>query len=391
MKNVNACNAEITREQALYADLAKALPAGIYRLHVFQDVSSLDEKWASSIETPYKFEYANDRFFEILQIDRTEFENNPAIINHLLFEEDKPSFIIKNVEANTHLIPFIWEGRLKIKDQLIWIHFESIPRVLENKDIIWTGTLQDISKRKKEEMEIASKNIALQKLNNERAKFLSIIAHDLKTPFNSIINFSELLLSEIAKKDMEQIENYGNIILDSSNRAMDLLKNLMDWAQLHTGRILYNPQNLEMESTLKETFLLYEHIAREKSIVIKPDIPSHIKAFADKSMIITVIRNLISNAVKFTPFGGEIVVSAQEQDHTILFCVQDNGLGISVKRIQKIFQLDYECSTTGTNNEKGTGMGLILCKDFIETNNGKIWAESELGKGSKFYFTLPKG
>ena len=390
MKKNNTCIAEIEREQALYSDLANALPAGIYRLRVFHESSTLDEKWASSSDSASKIEFANDRFYEILQLNRSDFEIVPGIIIDLICEEDKARFIKKNVEANKNLTPFSWEGRVVIHGSLRWIHFHSIPRVLENGDIIWTGTLQDITERKKEELEIILKNEELHKLNTERVKFLSIIAHDLKTPFNSIINFSEFLLSEIENQDIKKIEYYGNIILESSNRAMDLLKNLMEWAQLHTGRLLFNPQLLDIESSLKVTFQLFENVAKEKSIIIKKNIPHHLTVYADKSMIITVFRNLISNAIKFTNNGGEIIVSAHEHDNSYLFCIQDNGIGISNKRINEIFQLDYGCSTKGTNNEKGTGMGLILCKDFIETHKGKIWAESELGKGSTFYFTLPK-
>ncbi|MBP1673230.1 MAG: sensor signal transduction histidine kinase [Bacteroidetes bacterium] len=390
MKKLNTCIAKLEREEALYSDLANALPAGIYRLRVFQESSTLDEKWASSTDSASKIEFANDRFYEILHLKRSDFEQIPGIIIDLIFEEDKASFIKKNVEANRDITPFSWEGRVVIDGKLMWIHFHSIPRPMDNGDIIWTGTLQDITKRKDEELEIKLKNEELLKLNNERAKFLSIIAHDLKTPFNSIINFSEFLLTEIENQDMEKIGYYGNIILESSNRAMDLLQNLMEWAQLHTGRLLYNPEYIEIDSALEETLLLYENVAKEKSIVIKNHLLSDLKVFADKSMTITVFRNLISNAIKFTKSVGEITVSAYDQDKFFLFCVQDNGVGISKKRLNEIFQLDYGCSTNGTNNEKGTGMGLILCKDFIETNKGKIWVESTLDEGSSFYFTLPK-
>lgn len=389
MKKLNTCIAKLEREEALYSDLANALPAGIYRLRVFHESSTLDEKWASSTDSASKIEFANDRFYEILHLKRSDFEQIPGIIIDLIFEEDKASFIKKNVEANRDITPFSWEGRVVIYGKLMWIHFHSIPRPMDNGDIIWTGTLQDITKRKDEELEIKLKNEELHKLNNERVKFLSIIAHDLKSPFNSIINLSEFLLKEIENQDMKKIEYYGDIILESSNRAMDLLKNLMEWAQLHTGRLLYTPEFIDIDSSLQETFLLFDYIAKEKSIVIKKHIPFDLRIFADKSMTITVFRNLISNAIKFTNCGGEIFISAHNHDDSTLFCVQDNGVGISNKRINEIFHLDYGCSTQGTNNEKGTGMGLILCKDFVEANKGKIWVESTLGEGSSFYFTLP--
>lgn len=390
MKKPGTFTSEIARERALYTDLANALPAGIYRIRVFYYESTLNEKWSSTVESPYKVEYANDRFFEILQLKREEYERNPGIINHFIYEEDKPSFIDKNVEANTLLIPFVWEGRFKINDQLIWIHFESIPRVMENNDIVWTGTLQDISSRKKDELEMASKNEELQKLNQERTKFLSIIAHDLNSPFNSILNFSQLLLSEIEEQDLEKIQEYGSIIHDSSQRAMSLLKNLMEWVQLHTGRLQFHSEVFKIDSAIEETIHAFHHIVKEKNIIIKNHILKDTKVVGDKNMIITVFRNLISNAIKFTFPKGIITISSRINNDDVLFSVSDTGVGISEKRIRKIFQLDCGGSTKGTQNEKGTGMGLILCKDFIELNGGKIWVESELGNGSTFYFTLPK-
>ncbi|HPE41059.1 MAG TPA: PAS domain-containing sensor histidine kinase [Bacteroidales bacterium] len=381
---------EIEKERALYADLAKAVPVGIYRIRVFSGESTLDEKWASVLDSPYKVEYANDRFFEILQFKREEYEKKPGIINHSIYEEDKPSFIAKNVEANRLMIPFVWEGRFMIQNQIIWIHFESIPRIMENNDIVWTGTLQDISKRKKGELEIVSKNEELQKLNQERTKFLSIIAHDLKTPFNSILNFSELLLSEIEEQDIEKVQEYGSIILDSSQRALSLLKNLMEWAQLHTGRLQFRSEVFLLDSEIEETILSFHHIAKEKNINIKNHILKDTEVVGDKNMIITVIRNLISNAIKFSFPKGIITISSRIKDDKLIFSISDTGVGISKKRLEKIFHLDGGTSTKGTNNEKGTGMGLILCKDFIEMNGGKIWVESVLGNGSTFYFTLPK-
>lgn len=379
----------LNQERELYTDLANALPSGIYRLRVFHAASLIGDKWSSSKDAPYVIEFANDRFFEILDLDRHDFEKNPGIINDLIFEADKAEFARLNVEANLYGTPFIWEGRVMVNGKPSWIHFESIPRVLENGDIIWTGTLNDVSIRKNAELDIVLKNKELEKLNAEKVKFLSIIAHDLKSPFSTIVGFSEILMEKIKEGDYEQIAEFAGAILHSSNRVMDLLMNLMVWAQSHTGRMEFSPEHFEMVAFINETALLYDDIAGQKSIIIKKSLPQNAPVFADKAMIGTVFRNLISNAIKFTMQGGEVIISAVEKKKEVIFSVRDTGVGIPKNNIGKLFRIDQNYSTTGTNKEKGTGLGLILCKDFIEKHGGKIWVESEEKIGSTFFFSLP--
>ncbi len=251
------------------------------------------------------------------------------------------------------------------------------------------GISRDITERKHAEDEIRLKNNELLKLNFEKDKFFSIIGHDLKSPFNSIIGFSELLVEQIKNKDIEGIDEYANIILKSSNKAMDLLLNLMEWSHSQSGRMVFNPEYFDMVTCFNKITLLYDDIAGQKSITIKNILPHHASVFADNAMINTVVRNLISNAIKFTMPGGEITVSVTEKQNEIIFSVSDSGVGISKSSIEKLFRIDQCYSATGTNEETGTGLGLILCKEFVEKHNGKIWVESEERKGSTFYFTLP--
>jgi signal transduction histidine kinase len=170
---------------------------------------------------------------------------------------------------------------------------------------------------------------------------------------------------------------------------MDLLLNLMEWSRSQTGRMEFNPEYFDLASSINKIILLYVDIAEQKSITIKNILPYKASVFADIAMISTVLRNLISNAIKFTMPGGKIIVSAMEKQNEIIFSVSDNGVGISKNSIEKLFRIDQSYSTTGTNKETGTGLGLILCKEFVEKNHGKIWVESEEKKGSTFYFTLP--
>jgi len=387
--NQNKHDRAIRLERELYLDLSNALPSGIYRLRVFHEVGTIEEKWSSLDDAPYIIEFVNDRFCEILNLDKHTFEKTPGIINHLIFEADKAEFFRKNVEANLYTIPFKWEGRFIIKDQMIWVHFESIPRVLENKDIIWTGILYDISELKKAEQELKSINQELQKVNAEKDRFFSIIAHDLKSPFNSILGFSNILLESAQEEDLESIKKYAQIISHSSQSAMNLLTNLMQWSQSQTGRMNFIPEYFILGDIIDEIVLLSTDIAVQKSITITNDSPSEITVYADKAMIGTVIRNLVSNAIKFTTPGGRVTISAEATQDEVRISISDTGVGISKPVLEKILHIDSNCSTPDTQGEKGTGLGLILCKEFIEKHGGKIGVESEPGKGSVFHFTIP--
>ncbi len=263
--------------------------------------------------------------------------------------------------------------------------------VLENdgSSVSMIGVTRDITERKKAEQEIKLKNEELHEINATKDKFFNIIAHDLKNPFNTIMGFSEILVEQVKEKDYDGIDKYAGFILQSSRHALVLLMNLMDWARSQTGRMEFIPEHFEMVELINEVKQLSDDTARQKTITISRDIPHNAIVFADKAMISTVLRNLVSNAIKFTKLGGEINISAKETPDELIISVADNGVGISKDRIEKIFRLDKSYSTSGTNNEKGTGLGLIICKEFVEKHGGKIWIESEEDEGSRFSFTIP--
>jgi signal transduction histidine kinase len=243
-------------------------------------------------------------------------------------------------------------------------------------------------------IELKDQRLRLLELNATKDKFFSIIAHDLKSPFNSIMGFSELLVEQINKNDYDGIRDYARIILQSSQRAVDLLMNLMEWSRSQTGRVPFNPEPFDLNESIDDITALFDDIARQKGITIKNELPSKVTVFADRAMISTVLRNLISNAVKFTRQDGKIILAVAAQENRLTFSVKDNGIGIPKVRVEKLFHIEESESTPGTANEQGTGLGLILCKEFIEKHEGKIWAESDTvgkpgGAGSTFYFTLP--
>ena len=252
------------------------------------------------------------------------------------------------------------------------------------------GVNQDITEQKQIEETLRKSEAQLRELNATKDKFFSIIAHDLRNPFSSIISFSNFLIEQVQEKNYEEIEEYAGIIQNSSQHAMSLLMNLLEWSQSQTGRMEYNPVSFDFVELINEILGLLNASALQKSIAILQELPQEAIVVADKAMISTVLRNLISNAIKFTNTNGMITISVQKNQKELIVSVVDNGVGIKLDMVNKLFRIDESTSTSGTNNEHGTGLGLILCKEFVEKHGGKIWIESEYGKGSKFSFTIPK-
>jgi PAS domain S-box-containing protein len=265
------------------------------------------------------------------------------------------------------------------------------PIQVEGKPRFLAGFTMDITERKQAEEALKENEARLREAVATRDKFFSIIAHDLKNPFNSILGFSDLLAEQVSNKNYEGIEEYSAIIRNSSQRVMDLLMNLLEWSLSQTGRMEYNPEFVELHTLINQVCELMEDASHQKSITIELQIPLNFRAIADKAMISTTLRNLISNAVKFTKPGGLITISVGQKEEELIVSIADNGVGIKKELIDNLFKVEESYSTAGTQKEMGTGLGLILCKEFIGKHGGRIWAESELGKGSTFYFTLPPG
>ena len=223
-----------------------------------------------------------------------------------------------------------------------------------------------------------------------RDKFMSIISHDLKSPFNSLMGFSALLMDGSKKRESETIEKYARLIYETSQSTYNLLLNLLEWSRFQTGRMTYKPELLSVHKMVLEALPVLESQAVAKGIKISTRIDEGLSIEADYQMISAVLRNLVSNAVKFTYKGGFVHVEVEQVDSEVRFSVSDNGVGIKDDDLIELFRVDSNFSLVGTGNEKGTGLGLSLCKEFVEKHNGHIWVESEWGKGSTFIFTLPQ-
>jgi signal transduction histidine kinase len=236
---------------------------------------------------------------------------------------------------------------------------------------------------------IEEQNIQLQNLNATKDKFFSIISHDLKGPLNSLTSFSDLLINHYDALSKEDIQDLAKNLDKSLKNLFVLLNNLLEWARSQTGNIDFTRDMLDIREVLQQNKELLEAQASQKSITLLYDHTGPLWVEANKPSINTVVRNLLSNAIKFTPAGGAIKLSATPADHEVVIAVSDTGVGMNKQAMNKLFRLDAKYSTPGTQQEQGTGLGLILCKDFVEKNNGRIWVESDEGKGSVFYFSLP--
>jgi signal transduction histidine kinase len=232
-------------------------------------------------------------------------------------------------------------------------------------------------------------NQQLMVLNSTKDKFFSIIAHDLRNPFHVVCGFAELLILDYKRLPFEKIEHYLGLIHKTSTYGNNLLDNLLQWSRSQSGHVSFGPAKIVLSTMVGEIIYLFEGEALAKKITIESSIDPDLTITADENMLNTILRNLLSNALKFTQKEGRISVKATLSQSFVEISVSDSGVGISPESCRLLFNIDSNISTKGTSNEGGTGIGLILCKEFVEKHLGTIWVESELNKGSTFKFTLP--
>ena len=263
---------------------------------------------------------------------------------------------------------------------------------LYNKDGKIFGTFgisHDITNRKIAEEKINLYVGELKELNATKDKFFSIIAHDLKNPFNNILGFSELLREEVRDNDLDAIEQYSNLIYSSAHQTFRLLENLLDWANTHRGQMIFCPEKLSLKEIAADIIDNLNQFADKKNINLANNITEETDVQADCNMLKSILRNLITNAIKFTHQNGKIELSSAVHDHQVEISIKDNGIGMDELTRDQLFRLDVNHSTLGTNDEKGTGLGLLLIKEFVQKHNGNIFVESEPGHGSTFKVVLP--
>lgn len=288
--------------------------------------------------------------------------------------------------------PFEIEFRLKKHDgNYRWIISKGVPRFQSDGRFAgYIGSCTDINDQKVIEGTVKKFNEELKILNSSKDKFFSIIAHDLKSPLSGLLGFTEILVEEFDDLDDEEKREFIGHSHQASKNLMALLENLLEWSRIQIGNNAFEPEEVALEPIIEEIFSLFNQNAKSKNIQLVKNIDSEVNVVADQNMIKTILRNLISNGIKFTNDGGTVSISAEEQNEFIKISVSDSGVGISKENINKLFKIDGGFTTPGTTNERGTGLGLVLCKELVEKNGGKISVESEPGRGTKFIFTLPK-
>ncbi len=244
-----------------------------------------------------------------------------------------------------------------------------------------------VDKRTQKTIEYANK---LEEANNTKDKFFSIIAHDLKNPFNTLIGYSDILKSDFREYGQDEIFQHLNVIYDTSVNGYNLLENLLKWSQSQTNKLLFEPSKINLHEIVQMCIEDNENQSQFKDIDVINDIPEAFHIVADENLLKTVLRNLINNAVKFTHRNGMISIGCKKDKEVVEVYVKDTGIGMSNNEKQKIFKIDTVNSKPGTEKEKGSGLGLILCKEFVEKHGGTIWVESQPNQGSIFKFTIPK-
>ncbi len=289
-----------------------------------------------------------------------------------------------------------YEYSLEKLDKIHWYALKLSPILNEGKFDGTVSVIRDITDRKNAELDLKESEVKLRESNITKDKFFSIIAHDLKSPFNSMLGFSEILNEKFDEYSTEKKKRFIWIINEGLQNTLKLLENLLQWSQSQKGIIAFNPEKINLHIKTKEICDLLKQSSENKSIELINQLDLNIYVEADKDMLATIIRNLLSNAIKYTHKHGEITIKtfSVPDENNIQYLgisVSDNGVGIPKEIQSKLFEIGENTSMKGTDNEKGTGLGLILCKEFVEKHGGKIWIESEVGKGSSLFFTIPNG
>ncbi len=366
---------------------------------------SYAEKINSNVLMRQSFDYLYNAFLNLRDYKKAAYyKNKYAEISELIFaeasekkvEEINSRFMLREKEQEIEQL----EAQNRLREAQLAasrkfnIAIAAIMFLMIISAVIFTRSYREKkrinSKLQEVNAQIIKQNEQLKELNSTKDKFFSIIGHDLKGPLNSLTSFSQLLINHTASLTEEEIRTIAKDLDKSLKNLYELLENLLGWARSQTGRLEFKPEKFRIAEVIRENVQLLKKAALNKKIKVELTVDDEVHVFADKNSVRTVVRNLISNAIKFTNEEGVITIFVDEWKDNVEIGVHDTGVGMPPEIREKIFDISAKHSTLGTNNEKGTGLGLILCKEFVERNNGHISVESEVNTGSTFKFTLPK-
>ncbi len=364
-KKLQLKQVQINQAKELYLKIFEEFPALIWRSRLDMLCDHFNKTWLDFTGRTMEQEFGNgwtegvhpDDFQHCLDIYVSNFEKRQA---------------------------FVMEYRMKNnKGEYRWIRDHGRPFYdLDNEFLGYIGSCYDITENKTNELRLVELNVT-------KDKFFSLIGHDLKNPISSIIGLSNLLLKKNQESHLTNITELTEGIYKSSQKVMNLLVQLLDWARINGGSMDFHPTNCNLQHLILDTIALFDETAKLKSLEIVVASHEPIEVSVDIDMMYAVLRNLISNAIKFSFPGNRIRLSWKQDQGQWVICIQDHGVGISKAGLDNLFKLEHGPSTLGTQNEKGTGLGLLLCKEFIQRHGSQIWVESEENKGTSFYFTLP--
>ncbi len=370
--------AALLKSKQQYDDLVAKIPVGVYILHTKPDGA-------------FALDYASPRMAEMLGLSVESLLADNQTIFKAIHPDDVDGFKTLSQDGIYQHRPFNWTGRIVADGNTKWMHFRSTPEPLENGDTLWHGLIVDITERKQAENEINLKNEELSNLVAEKDRFISIIAHDLRNPFNVLLGLTHLLDEDLPNLTPDDIHKMVTALRGTTLSVYNLLENLLEWSLIKRGNTSFNPKAFILQNKMDEFLLPVLELANKKKIEISYCVPDDLEVYADKSMMSSIIRNLASNAVKFTPKNGKVFLSAQVNgDQNIEISVKDTGIGMKKSILDKLFNIDRNNNRRGTEGESSSGLGLIICKELVEKHGGKIRVESKVGKGSTFYLTLPK-
>ena len=365
-------NLEAIKSKELYLKIFEDFPALIWRSRLDKLCDYFNNTWLQFTGRTMEQEFGNG-WAE--GVHRDDFD---SCLNTYVTSFDKRESFVMEYRMKNHLGEYCWI-----------LDYGQPFYDLDNTFLGYIGTCFDISDIKNAKLTITAQNIELQKLNSTKNLFISILGHDLKNPFNSLLLLSGLLQDNLQNYSNDEIGAIVKNINDVSKSTYNLLEELLIWVKTQSGQLIIKPQKINFKDILNDVLVLLELSANEKNIKIKKIFSIDLIIFGDVNMVKFIIRNLISNAIKFTNNGGEINFTALQKNENIEFTIEDNGIGMTEIQKENLFDISKIQSTNGTNKEVGTGLGLIICKEFIDVHHGKIWVETKKENGAIFKFYLP--
>ena len=389
-QEISARNEELKKQKYEITNQAIKLKKANLELNKLSKVASETDNAIMIFDKDGNLEWVNDGFTRIYGYTLEEFKKERS--SNIVTSSSNPNIKEAILSCINDKKSVVYKFNTKSKTgKEIWV--QTTLTNVTDKDGNTTNFIaieSDITELKQAEIEIAAQRDQLVIANAIKNKFFRIIAHDLRNPISTLAGSTSLILNDFDIFNKEQTRNFIGELNKLSQTTYNLLENLLDWATTQTGEMKFNPKQIDVLSLLKENIELIKRRIDDKGIKLTIDVPENTLAFADENMVKTIIRNLLSNAVKFTPEKGEISISANTEKDYITCEVTDNGIGISDEDLQKLFKIDQHYTRLGLSNEKGSGLGLILCKEFVERNGGFIQVVSAPDKGTTIKFTLKK-